>query len=560
MSRPAVGQDRRGPGADRGRGPLRLVLAVAALIAMLGNWPLWQALAELGLLQTAKGWGLAVALGVAVFGALVALMSALAWRLTLKPVAIFLLLATAAGAHYMLAYRIVIDQTMLVNVLQTDPREAADVLSLRMLATLVLGGLLPAWAVWRTPVHFGRLGARLGRNLGGLLLGLALVVAAVLASFQPLSSTMRNHKQVRYLINPLNSIYALGLVATEPLRRNDRVLLPLGEDARPGPSHAPGAPPPNKPPLLLLVVGETARAGNFSLNGYPRPTNAELAKLPVISWRNAWSCGTNTAASVPCMFSHLGREQFAGRKANHENLLDVVQRAGMAVLWIDNQAGCKGVCARVPNVETTALKHPQLCPDGECFDPIMLDGLDARIAALPAERRARGVLLVMHQMGSHGPAYHKRVPPLAKRFLPECSTNNLQDCSREQLVNAYDNTIAYTDHFLAQAIGWLQQRQTSHDTAMVYVSDHGESLGENNLYLHGLPYAIAPDVQKRVPWITWLSPGFAQRQRLDVACLRGRADAEISHDHLFHSVLGLLDVQTGVWQRALDAYVGCRGR
>ena len=537
-----------------GRGPLRLVLAVAALIATLGNWPLWQALAGLDLLQSAKGWGMAVALAVAVFGALVALLSLLAWRFTLKPAAIFLLLAAAAGAHFMLAYRIVIDQTMLVNVLQTDPREASDLLSPRMLATLVLGGLLPAWLVWRTPVDFGRFMPRLGRNLGGLLLGLALVVAAVLASFQPLSSTMRNHKQLRYLINPLNSVYALGMLATEPLRRNDRVLLPLGTDARLATSPAPDG----KPPLLMLVVGETARAANFSLNGYGRPTNAELAKLPVISWRNAWSCGTSTAASLPCMFSHLGREGFADRKANHENLLDVAQRAGLAVLWIDNQAGCKGVCARVPNVETTALKHPALCPDGECFDPVMLDGLDARIAALPAERRARGVLLVLHQMGSHGPAYYKRVPAASKRFLPECATNNLQDCDRDQLVNAYDNTIAFTDQFLAQAIGWLQQRQAQNDTALLYVSDHGESLGENNLYLHGLPYALAPDVQKHVPWITWLSPGFAQRQRLDSACLRGRADAPVSHDHLFHSVLGLLDVQTSVRQPALDAYAPCR--
>ncbi len=541
---------------DSGRGPLRLVLATSAAMATLGNWPLWQALADLGLLQSAKGWGLAVALALAVFGALVALQSLLAWRFTLKPLAIFLLLAAAAGAHFMGAYRIVIDQTMLVNVLQTNPGEAADLFSLRMAGTLVLGGLLPAWLVWRTPVQQARWPRQLGRNLLATVAGLALVVAVVVASFQPLSSTMRNHKQLRYLINPLNSVYALGMVASEPLRRNDRVLLPLATDARLGPSHAAGT----RPPLLLLVLGETARAANFSLNGYARPTNPELAKLPVISWRNAWSCGTNTAASVPCMFSHLGRDDFSSRKANHENLLDVAQRAGLAVLWLDNQAGCKGVCARVPNVETGNLKHPTLCSDGECWDPIMLDGLDARIAALPAAQRDKGVLLVMHQMGSHGPAYHKRVPPAFKRFMPECSTNNLQDCSREQLVNAYDNTIAYTDHFLAQAIGWLQQRQTSHDTAMVYVSDHGESLGENNLYLHGLPYAIAPDVQKHVPWIIWLSPGFAQRQRLDAACLAGRADAAISHDHYFHSVLGLLDVQTSVYQPQLDAYAACRGR
>ena len=542
--------------ANPAHGPLRLVLATSAAMATLGNWPLWQALADLGLLQTAQGWGLAVALAVAVFGALVALQSLLAWRYTLKPAAIALLLAAAAGVHFMLAYRIVIDQTMLVNVLQTNPGEAADLLGPRMAATLLLGGVLPAWAVWRTPVHHARWPRRLWRNALATLAALALVVVAVLASFQPLSSTMRNHKQLRYLVNPLNAVYGLGMVASEPLRRSSSVLLPLGTDARPGPGHAAG----ERPPLLLLVLGETARAGNFSLNGYARPTNPALAALQVISWRNAWSCGTNTAASVPCMFSHQGREEFNGRKANHENLLDVARHAGLAVLWLGNQSGCKGVCNRVPTVLTSNLQHPTLCTGGECWDPVMLDGLDARIAALPAAQRANGVLLVMHQMGSHGPAYHKRVPPAFKRFMPECSTNNLQDCSREQLVNAYDNTIAYTDHFLAQAIGWLQQRQASHDTALVYVSDHGESLGENNLYLHGLPYAIAPDVQKRVPWITWLSPGFARRQRLDMACLQGRADVEISHDHYFHSVLGLLDVQTGVYQPGLDAYAACRGR
>ncbi len=536
------------------RGPLGLVLGTSVWMATLGNWALWQSLSELGVLQGVKGWGLGVALAVMVAAALVALQSLLAWRYTLKPVATMLLLATAAGAHFMLAYRIVIDSTMLVNVMQTNPAEARDLFSLPLFLWLGLGALLPAWWVWRRPVHYGPGLRRLGRNAVAVVVGLVVVVLAVLTSFQPLSSTMRNHKTVRYLINPLNSVYAIGVIATQPLRRDVRTLLTLGTDARLGPSHA-GA---TRPPLLLLVLGETARMGNFSLNGYARPTTPELAALPVISWRNAWSCGTSTAASVPCMFSHLGRDGYGSRKANHENLLDVAQRAGLAVLWLDNQAGCKGLCDRVPHADTAGLKDPTLCADGECWDPIMLKGLDERIAALPAEARARGVLVVMHQMGSHGPAYYKRVPPVFKRFTPECSTNNLQDCSQQQLVNAYDNTIAYTDHFLASTIAWLQKRQAVNDTAMVYVSDHGESLGENNLYLHGLPYAIAPDLQKRVPWITWLSPGFAQRQRLDAACLKSRADTEISHDHYFHSALGLLDVTTSAYQPQLDAYAPCR--
>ncbi|OYV00190.1 MAG: phosphoethanolamine transferase [Burkholderiales bacterium PBB5] len=530
-----------------------MTVAVALWLATLGNAALWRELAQLGLLQGWRGAGFALALVLIVASALVLLVAPLAWRWTLKPLLTLLLLAGAAGAHFMLSYRVVIDTPMITNVLQTDPREAGDLLTLRWAGTMALLGLLPAWAVWRTPLALGRWPQRLGRNLALALAALAVLVGAVLVVFQPLSANMRNHKQLRYLINPLNSLYALGDLAAEPFKRDSRVLAPLGTDARLQPP--PGA---QRPPLLLLVLGETGRAGSFGLNGYGRDTTPELAKLPVISWRNAWSCGTSTAASVPCMFSHLGRDGFDRRKTEHETLLDVAQRAGLAVLWLDNQSGCKGVCDRVPSASTTALKDPVLCADGECWDEILLKDLDQRIAALPAERRARGVLLVMHQMGSHGPAYFKRVPPAFKRFLPECATSVLQDCSRAQVVNAYDNTIAYTDHVLAGAIAWLGTQAPRFDAAMLYLADHGESLGENNLYLHGLPYALAPDVQKRVPWISWLSPGFAQRQRLSADCLRGRADAEVSHDHLFHSTLGLLEVRTSAYQPALDAYAPCR--
>jgi lipid A ethanolaminephosphotransferase len=257
------------------------------------------------------------------------------------------------------------------------------------------------------------------------------------------------------------------------------------------------------------------------------------------------------------MFSPLGREGFLARDRETENLLDVLQRAGLAVLWIDNQAGgCKGVCDRVPNVNTSGLKDAVLCPAGECRDEILLKGLDERLAALPADKRAKGVVLVMHQMGSHGPAYFERTPPAYKRFVPECTSSHLPDCSRETLVNAYDNTIAYTDHVLGGLIAWLG-RHEDNATALLYVADHGESLGENNLYLHGLPYALAPDLQKHVPWITWLSPGFQRASGVTTQCLASRADARVTHDNLFHSVLGLMQVGTSAYQRTLDAYAAC---
>jgi lipid A ethanolaminephosphotransferase len=420
-----------------------------------------------------------------------------------------------------------------------------------MVAALVLFVLLPAWWVWRVPVVFAPGGRQALRNLGTAGLGLGAAALAVLLVFQPLASAMRNHKQLRYLMNPLNSLYAVGQAAAQPLRR-PAAIVPLGQDARVA-APAPGA----RPPLLMLVLGETARSDHLGLNGYARDTTPNLAREGAVSWREARSCGTSTAASVPCMFSHLGRAGFNARDRDYENLLDVLDHAGLAVLWLDNQAGCKGVCDRVPHASTAGSKDPALCAGGECLDGVMLQGLDERIAALPAERRARGVVLVLHQMGSHGPAYSRRSPEESKHWQPECGSVNLQDCSGAWLVNAYDNSIAYTDRFLGDAIGWLQREGARYDTAMLWVSDHGESLGENNLYLHGLPYALAPDVQKHVPWVTWVSAGFSQRTGVGTECLRALRDAPVSHDNYFHAVLGLMQVQTSVYRRARDPYAAC---
>lgn len=532
--------------------PTLLAGGACLWMATAANLPLWHALADLAVFARPAGWLFAAALALIMAAALMAVVGLLAWRWTLKPVLVVLLLTAAAAAYFMLSYRVVIDTGMVVNALQTDRHEAAALFSPRLLLVVGLLGGLPAVAVWRAPVAWGPWTARAWRNLLWVTSALVVLVAAGLASFQPLSSTMRNHKQVRYLMNPLAALYAAGWLAAAPLRRDDSRLAPLGVDA------TLAAAPGHKPPLMLLVLGETGRSGHFGLNGYVRDTTPELARENAVSFRNAWSCGTSTAASVPCMFSHLGRDAFESRSHNYEGLMDVIQRAGLAVLWLDNQSGCKGVCDRVPQVNTSSRSHPQLCPAGECLDGVLLDGLDARIAALDPVRRARGVVVVLHQMGSHGPAYWQRSPPAAKRFLPECTSVNLQDCDRDTLVNAYDNSIAYTDHLLASGIRWLKA-QPAYDTALLYVADHGESLGENNLYLHGLPYALAPDMQKHVPWITWLSPGFAQRGAISTDCLQGQRDARVTHDSYFHSVLGLLGIQTAVYRRALDAYAACAG-
>jgi lipid A ethanolaminephosphotransferase len=537
------------PRRAKARRPLVLTAAASLWIATAGNAPLWRELHGIGMLQAPGGWLLALTLAGMLACVLLALFSLLAWRLVFKGALALLLCVSALTGYFMWTYHVVIDAGMAASALNTDSHEVLALLTPTLGLVLLFGGVLPAAALWRQRVVHQPWPRQALCNLAAGAGALLLFAALLLASFQPLASGMRNHKHLRYLLNPLNTIYALGR-AVAGQQHGSGAVTPLGLDAH---LLAGG----DKPPLLVLVVGETGRSGNFGVNGYGRDTTPELARAGVASFRDAWSCGTHTAASVPCMFSQLGREGFLARAQESENLLDVLQHAGLGVLWIDNQAGgCKGVCDRVPHVNTSGLRDPFLCADGECHDEILLAGLDRRIAGLTPAQRARGVVVVLHQMGSHGPDYSRRAPAAFKRFLPECTSANLPECSGEQLRNAYDNTIAYTDHVLGSAIAWLRSRD-DYDGALLYVADHGESLGENNLYLHGLPYALAPDVQKHVPWVTWLSPGFEQRTGVSMQCLRSHGASHISHDHLFHSVLGLMQVGTTVYRRALDTYVEC---
>lgn len=538
------------------RGPIStplLVIFAGLWLAGIGNVALWKKLWSYPELHGTTGALFFLGFFVFVAALHIAFLSLLAWRVTIKPVIAFCLVAAALGANFMLTYGVVIDRTMMINVLQTDVRESAELLSLQLIIMLFVIALIPIGWLWRLELKPAKVGRQVKQNLAMLVMAIAIGFLAVMLTFQSMASVMRNHKQVRFMVNPLNSIYALGEVALEPFAKPGKPFVEIGLDAKAGEAWARS----QRPPLMVIVVGETARAANFSLNGYGRNTNPELAMENVTSFTNVYSCGTSTAASVPCMFSHLGREAFDKRDAEYSTLLHVLDHAGLSVLWLDNNAGCKGTCTHIANVDLSNERDPEFCNRNECFDEVLLRGLDQRIATAVATKGKKGVVLVLHQKGSHGPAYYLRSPKAFKKFMPECETNALQSCSREQLINAYDNTILYTDHFLARTIDWLKKQGEQYDTAMLYVSDHGESLGEGNTYLHGLPYMLAPDVQKHVPMVVWLSPQMAQRSGVKTECLAQMRDKPLSHDHLFHSTLGLLNIQTQAYKAEWDMFRPC---
>ena len=489
--------------------------------------------------------GLALALVVMLVALHYVLIVPFAYRHTVKPLLTFLLFGTAVGTHYMRTYGVVLDPSMMNNVWRTEPVEARELLSWSLATHLLLYAALPAALLWRVRVvpQLWRRGAAI--KLGGVAVALVAFAVALMPVFKPFASMMRSHKEIRYFATPLNYLWSTGAIAVRQASGATQPRRPLGLDATPGPLWAART----RPLVVVLVVGETARAANWQLNGYPRPTTPELARLPVINFSDVTSCGTNTETSLPCMFAPVGRRDYdQARIRGSESLLHLLVHAGATVHWRDNQSGCKNVCAGLPQDEVASLNPAGLCSDGRCLDEGLLAGLNERLAAARSVTgRAATQLLVLHQLGSHGPAYFRRYPPAFAHFTPACENDDLQKCTREEIVNAYDNSLRYTDHVLGSLIATLQRNETDVDSALIYVSDHGESLGERNFYLHGLPWFIAPSEQKEVPMVMWLSSGMARASALDTACLRRRAAEPATHDHLFHTVLGLLDVKTAVY-------------
>ena len=534
--------------ADQGWHVETLALLTSLFFVVFCNLSFWQSIMTPDRLGRTSGGLFIAATGLALIAVHFVLLALLFNRWTIRWLAPVLLCITASAAYFMGRYHVYIDPSMLRNVLATDVGEARDLMSWSLLPYLLLLGILPGFLLSRLKLRRLPLHRAFLRRVLAIVLALLLGAGAVFAVFQEMSSTMRNDKGLRYLATPANLLYSLPRAMMSAGKSAVSERKPIGEDAVLGAQVA-GR---KKPVVLLMVLGETARAANWGLSGYARQTTPALAAAGVINFASVTSCGTNTETSLPCIFSQVGRRHYdEDRIRGEQGLLDVARRAGYRVVWVDNQSGCKGVC---DGVESTRPEATGQCKGGECMDEMLLASLKQTVESTPGN-----LLVVLHQMGNHGPAYFKRYPPAFAAYEPACKDADLAHCDQQAIVNAYDNAIRYTDHVLASSITYLKGLQT-HDPAMLYVSDHGESLGEKGLFLHGIPYAIAPEVQTRVPMVMWFSPAWRDGFAVDEACVARRAEAPATHDHLFHTLLGMLDISTTVYEREMDLLAGCRAR
>ena len=525
--------------------PEILTLIVSISFTLFYNATFWEKVFELHSPDLPGSWLTLIGYGVLMTLIQYVVFMLFTTRYTAKLVMAVLILVAASVSYFTATYQTYFDTTMVVNTLQTDTREAGELLTIGFFKHLLIFGVLPIVVLLRLKVSRSRWKIALIRKVAYFSGGVVLLIGSALLIYQSLSSEMRNNPEMRYLLTPGNYVVSLVRVLTANENNHLEKKIPLSTEA----TYVGNA----KPKLIVMVVGETVRAANWGLNGYDRQTTPELAKRDLVNYPDVNSCGTSTAVSVPCMFSPWGRDDYDGSAIEqHESLLDVLKLAGFDVLWIDNQSGCKGVCDRVTSIKIDSSKLQSGCTQGECFDDALRETLEERTKDLK-----RNTVIVLHEMGNHGPSYYKRYPKTYEKFTPVCRKDDLSQCDTQSIKNAYDNAILYNDHVLSGMIDYLEKQNTV-DATLLYASDHGESLGENGVYLHGLPYLIAPDEQTHVPMIWWLSKSILRDEGIDYGCIQSNAASHHSHANLFHTILGLAQVKTDVYDPSLDMAASCQ--
>lgn len=466
-----------------------------------------------------------------------------------KPFFITVVVSSAAACYATLKYGVLFDYTMIENVIETNTSEISSYVNLSSISYLFFVGIVPAILIALTQFNAQEaLLKRIFKRVVLILSAIAIIVLIAACFYKDYASVGRNNSYLNKMIVPAHIFNSAKYIKKE-IFTEKLIYKPQGEDATLAPAIN------GKPTLMVLIVGETARSMNIGYNGYERNTNPYTQNMGLISFKDVSSCGTATAHSLPCMFSNLNRSDYNKNRANsQDNVLDVLANANVDVLWKDNDGGDKSVAKGVTLMTMDANKHGDVCNGSTCYDEVMLKSFDDEVANMKENK-----LIAMHVIGSHGPTYFLRYPRQKELFSPSCNQSDIENCTDEEIVNVYDNTIAYTDYVIAETIKKLQGYSKDYNVALMYISDHGESLGEKGLYLHGTPYSFAPEEQTQVPFFMWLPEQYADAKGIDKKCLMEKAKADsFSHDNLFHTLLGFYGVDSNVINPRLDITATCR--
>jgi len=449
-------------------------------------------------------------------------------RGALKPLIIFLLITSSFLLYFKNVYGVAVNENIILSftdsIIEKNFSEITDLFSLKLLLYIFFFGILPSLPLFFINIKFPYFKKEFFLRISSMLIMLILLIGLVAVDYKGVSLTVRENKELNQKTIPHYYMMSLLDIVKDKVRfKKEFSIL----------EHTTVSLNTNSKITGIIVLGETARADFFSLNGYQKNTNPNLSKINIVNYNNAFSCGTLTKVSLPCMFYLGDYHEFSPVKATNEtNLLDIILSTNTDVSWVDNNSGCKHVCDRVKTIELSTKEKTN-------YDEILMDHVDQLIS----ESKNNKNLIILHTAGSHGPKYYKRYPEKFDFFKPSCKSNNPQDCTKEELTHAYQNTILYTDYFLSLLIKRL--KQLDHESFMIYASDHGESLGEHGLYLHGVPRSIAPKEQIHIPWIMWFSDQYKENNDLKFI----DEGTEISHEYFPHTILKALKIESTLYKQ-----------
>ncbi|ATA90605.1 phosphoethanolamine--lipid A transferase EptA [Capnocytophaga stomatis] len=422
----------------------------------------------------------------------------------------------AIAVYFINTYSIIVDESMIGNVINTNYEESSSFFSFKMILYVILLGIVPSIYIIKAKI----IKPTVKKFFTTLSLTLVFMIALAFANGNSWLWIDKNSKQLGGLAMPWSYAVNTSLFYIHKYQENRKeILLPDATIKD------------NEKSVVVLVIGESARSQNFSLYGYSKNTNPLLSKTKNVFHFEATSCATYTTAGVKCILEHQNTGDL------YEILPNYLYRNNVEVVWRTTNSGEPPI--HIEKYQTGSFLRENCEGEGCNYDEVLINGLKEQIASSTKDK----ILIILHTSTSHGPTYNKKYPPQFEIFKPVCNSVELANCTQEELLNAYDNTIVYTDYILHKIIENLKELK-EYKSTMLYVSDHGESLGEKNLYMHGLPMSIAPKEQYEIPFIVWVSEGSKKLKSLE----------NLSQNHVFHSILNFLGIDSPVYNEEMNIF------
>ncbi|MEJ6398372.1 sulfatase-like hydrolase/transferase [Yoonia sp. 208BN28-4] len=451
-----------------------------------------------------------------------------------KIVATAFVITNAIALYFMRTYGIELDISMISNILGTNTRQSFDLWHWHIAVYFVVLGLLPVIAIWKARIRRPRWFASLAASVG--------VFAALLAFLFATSFTWlwydAHGTRLGARILPWSYVVNTGRYYNKKAKSNrEQELLPDATFT--------GAAPAGKD-IVVLILGEATRAANYDWYGYERDTTPYTDDKDLAIFPYGDACSTNTIGSMACINTHEGRE--AGSRTGYEPLVSYMTRHGVETIYRTNGAG------EPPFNATSLMRGSEVvaeCAGDDCPDPYLDGALNYKLGEALDASEADRILVTFHHTGSHGPRYSEKYPEAFEVFTPVCRTVQVAECDQQILVNAYDNTLVYNDYLMADLIDQLDRIDNA-NVVLIYVSDHGQSLGEGGMYLHGVPPAIAPAEQFEVPFFIWMNDAFKQSRGLTTDAIV--TDVTYPHDFPFHSVMGAFGMRSDIYKPEYDVF------